>query len=225
MKAIGPIGKALPRRFIQSLALLVIAGLLVGCGARLPPLEPDVREQRWAAREAMLQNADQWRLEGRVAIHHADDGGPASLEWRQVGTRFEVKLRAPLGQGRLQLTGSPGRVFLTLDDGRVVTAGSVDDLLQVNLGWSLPLAGLRYWILGVDRPNGEDDVILDDRGRPELIKGLGWTVAFQSYRSTYGIPMPYRLEAHRDETRIRVVIAEWDLPFQAAADRPPAPAS
>src|SRR5258708_8806892 len=81
------------------LALLVCCCALSACVATRP-LPPSAE---WLARVSELQNAGDWRLDGRAAVALGTQGWQATLNWRQTDKNAEVHLAGPFGLGALGL--------------------------------------------------------------------------------------------------------------------------
>ena len=66
---------------------------------------------------------------------------------------FTLRLHGPFGQGSVLIEGQPGSVSLRRANGQVTRAGSAEALLSQELGWSVPVSVMRYWILGRPAPD------------------------------------------------------------------------
>ena len=102
---------------------------------------------------------------------------------------------------------------MTLADQAPQTAPSVEALMQEQLGWYVPVAGLRYWLTGRPGPGFIDHREVDLSGRLLRLEQDGWQVAFQRYMSIDEmIELPRKLELSNPRLRVRLVIDQWQLP-------------
>ena len=92
---------------------------------------------------------------GKLGLRSATDSFTATLQWRQVGDDYRIRLSGPFGAGALQIEGDEQGVTLRTGEGQEYAAGSQEELLYQHLGWSVPLSGLRYWMLGRTPPEQE----------------------------------------------------------------------
>lgn len=201
---------------MRAAAALALTLALLGCTTaptRPPAADP---ERVWQERRAALAELDRWRLTGRIAIQTEGEGWHATLHWRQQQSRYDIRLIGPLGQGSVRLTGSPGRVVLRTEDG-VSEAADPDWLLRRNLGWRVPVAALRYWVLGLPAPGPAADRTLDPYGRLARLEQADWTIEFQEYERRNGYELPSRIAVRNHRARVRLVVGRWQ-PLQAEGE-------
>lgn len=194
--------------------LLAGAAMLAAC-AQLPLLPTGATPQAkaWKAREAALQKLQRWTLHGRIAVQTNDQGFTAGLRWVQRGAAYQLRLMAPLGQGTYELEGNAQGVSLRTADNRMLYAADPKRLMQKNLGWSVPVAGLRYWVLGVPEPGVSVKYLrIDDKGRLSDLEQSGWRVSVLDYRHAGKLDLPAKLYMQNDSLKLRMVVQSWDLP-------------
>jgi outer membrane lipoprotein LolB len=195
---------------VRPLLALLLAASLAGC-AGVQPRGP-APQAAWVERVGLLSQTDDWRLLGRVAIRVADDGWSASLLWRQHGEDFSLRVLDPLGRTLAGLEGVPGAVVLREEDGAQHAAADAQGLLMARLGWSLPLEGMRHWVLGLPAPGAAmSALVLDAVGRPLAFEQEGWALRFTRYASAEVDALPEQLTLEREGLRIRLVVDRWEL--------------
>ena len=192
-----------------SLVLAVLS--LAGCAELSPYLTEQVADETaWDSRKIELEHFDKWTITGRVAVQSGQEGWSATLHWDQDHDRYNMRFIAPLGQGTYELEGGPERVSLLTAENRTFNAEDPESLLLDNLGWSVPLHGLKYWIKGVPEPGiNTENLLLDDQGRLTDMQQSGWRISISRYSDFNGTQLPSRLYMHNDRFKLRLVVDDW----------------
>ncbi|NNE05088.1 MAG: outer membrane lipoprotein LolB [Xanthomonadales bacterium] len=184
--------------------------LLAGCSASPKRAEPNAAEiALFEARQTSLSRIDAWKLSGRLSIDDGSDGGSGRLQWTVAGPVYDLSFRGALGKGAWQLHIEPGMAELRKADGSVVLADSAEQLVVSELGWSIPVPALRWWVLGLTAPGPVRGLELDEMGRAERFEQFGWQVSYNRYDDESGHDIPARLDATYDERRVKLAIASW----------------
>ena len=200
-----------------SVVLAIGAALLAGCGTLLEllprELEPADPGPAWQTHADELSRLRSWSLHGTLAVRPA--GGDASrvtMRWRQSPDSYLVRFMGPLGVGLFEVEGSATAVEARFPDGRRTSAASPEALLEREIGWSVPLQGLRYWMVGVPVPDGAPSKVeLDDRGRLARLEQAGWTVVYERYGALDGLPLPERIRFSNASVDATVVVRRWKV--------------
>lgn len=192
---------------IRSTGLLVALLVLAGCAITpesvdLPPIE------NWDGRNEVLGGIRDWEFKGRIAVKAGDDGFNGKFNWAQEGDAFSATVGGPLGMGTVRVEGDGRSVVLTEKDGTETVLKDAEAELYWRYGWTIPIASLRYWALGIPDPRLPAVTELDD-GRLVRLEQGGWIVEISRYREGGGQPMPRILSATNPETRVRMVIDRW----------------
>lgn len=201
------------RSTLLGLALLLLAGC-TGAPTRQPSLD---REQAWQSRQQALGSLQNWSLNGRLGIQTGHEGWHVSINWQQRQNDYTIRITAPLGQGSLLLEGDATGVLLQTSDGESVRAEDPGQLLYQQFGWRVPVAALRYWVLGLPAP-GEAQRSLDEYGRLSHLQQAGWEIAFLDYENRQGIELPGRVFVNNHNAKVRLVIGDWQLTGPRPAD-------
>lgn len=183
---------------LRCIALVAIA-LLTGCvSLPTPPLEVDPARVNaaWSAHQQQLKAVTGFQLNGRVAVKGGGLSG--ALRWQQEGENYSLRIAGPFGAGALSIQGTPPLVHIKGKDIDLVT-DNPQQVLAERTGWRLPLDALRWWVLGLPAPQGDDHdavrMTLNDEGRALEIQQQGWTLRYHDYRADTGPALPYRIEA------------------------------
>jgi outer membrane lipoprotein LolB len=185
-----------------------LAGALLAAGCVTAPIGIPS-----GSRPADPGQLTQWMAKGRIALVAQSEGGSGSFVWQQRSERTELTLRGPLGAGGLALV-TDGTTFELSDGaGQLLNGESARAELERRLGVKLPLAELRYWMLGgpaPDRP-GSGPVQAGTGSIPGFVQG-GWVVSYEELTSQAGWSLPARLTATTNGARVRIIVDDWILP-------------
>lgn len=176
------------------------------------PERVDNPEEVWRTRRAHLLGIEQWTAFGKLALRSEGEAWAATLYWRQLGDEFRIRLTGPFGGGGLEIEGDPSSVELRTADNKVYTATDAEELLFQHVGWRMPLAGLRYWMLGRIEPEAPaEKVFIDVGGRVVRFQQLGWKVNYYDYRDVEELAMPRKASLENDRVTASVLISRWKL--------------
>lgn len=163
----------------------------------------------WEARRAVLGGIDEWEFKGRIGVSAGEEGFNGNLRWWQKGELFRASVSGPLGIGTVRMEGNDETVTVTDDDGEVTELEDADAELQAMYGWTIPVASLRYWALGIPDPASPAETEFNEHGRLARLEQRDWSVTISDYREDGGRPMPRRVTAENHDTRVRIVIDNW----------------
>ena len=148
---------------------------------------------------------EQWQLRGKIGLKTRDSADSAYLNWLQCGDRYEIRINGPLGAGAAKLVGDSHRVTLYQGDREPVSAASAATLLQQQLGWTLPVTQLSYWIRGIPSPHRSV------HGTELGFEQSGWTLTFPSQAQVDNHYLPARAIARRDDIKVTLIFQQWQL--------------
>ena len=112
----------------------------------------------------------------------------------------------------MELKGGPGGVVLRTSKEERFAADVPEELLREMTGWSMPVSGLRYWLLGVSEQEAAiEGVQLDLGGRLESLRQAGWTIEYLKYDRVGGVQLPAKLYLQGSRVSVRIVINHWVL--------------
>lgn len=191
---------------LQAISIALTVSLLGACAGKPLLLQPDT--DVWSARQATLQELRNWDVSGRIAIINGNENWQASLRWQQQPETYAIDLIGPLGQGRIDIRGTPGAVTLRTAK-QTLTATDADSLLQQATGLRLPLNGLRYWLRGLPEPEQEKKQSLDQQQRLRQLQQSGWLIDYSNYIQVDGLDMPKRITATQDDITVKLIVSTW----------------
>ncbi len=189
--------------------------LLTSCTALSPPRQSVSLAPLWQRHQQAVSDMQLWELRGRVSFSGPGRNWSAALDWMQDRDTFRIRLRAPLGQGSVELRGDPHQVSLRGRDGQSWSANSAEELLRLHLGWEMRVRGLDYWIRGLPDPGmAIQSHEIDRQGRLARLRQDDVDIRFLDYDGTAGnaIILPTRLSLHSEKHgfRMHVVISSWE---------------
>lgn len=193
--------------------LAALLSLAAGCATVVRPTGP-ANEAAWRERLANLERLDDWRLAGRIGVITLRRGGSASLNWSEQGTAMTLSFSGPFGLGAVELSGTPEQMRIRDSKGHEWTTDTPETALERALGWPVPVASLRYWVVGRPAPDVPYRLQLGARGLVMSLEQQGWTVRYEAYSPVRGLLMPIRLAASRVGGHIKLIVSQWWLPPQ-----------
>ena len=186
-------------------AVLALAG---GCAS----LPPTVAAGSWPQRRAELQALEAWTLDGRVAVATADEGFSGGLAWRQQGATAAIDLRGPMGGVALAIRLDGTKMTVTDANGVSIAGEAARDYVASAIGAPLPVAELRYWLIGVPAPDQPHQESIGTDGRLSALEQAGWRLRYSRYDTVGRLALPARIEIESDAARLRLVVSKWWLP-------------
>ena len=195
-------------------SLVMGAALLAGCEMLMEiiPYERDTAapDTTWQAHARELSRFQNWSMLGVLAVRSGGDASRVTMRWRQTRDSYLVRFMGPLGVGLLEVEGSASGAEARYPNGRRASAASPETLLEQEIGWTVPLQGLRYWIVGAPAPDGATSKMeLDDHGRLARLEQAGWTVVYERYGDLDDLALPERMRFSNESVDATVVVRRW----------------
>lgn len=182
---------------------LVLPVLLAGCA--VSPPAPVV-----TGAPVDIERVTGWSAAGRMAIAVADEGGSGSFTWVQDGNRTDLQVRGPLGAGALRVVAEGASLSVTDGEGTNVDAEAARAQLRSRIGTDLPLAEMRYWLLGLPAPSIPAQVTEGQAGS-RTVAQAGWTITYDRFVEAQGWSVPARLTATSGAVRVKVIVERWSV--------------
>ena len=172
------------------LALLLACALASGC-AVTPPRPPgtddtpapELAPREWAGRFSVSSQSNgvdtrQDAAVGRFLLTSVPGSG---------GRTLDLTLQSPFGQTLANARRLPdGTASLVMANGRTLTAGSLDALLEQAIGWPLPVERLTDWL----DYRFERVLTRDSAGQITSATDSGWEISREPNRWTLVRPRP-----------------------------------
>ena len=148
-----------------------------------------------------------WQARGRVGVSTEVQSGSGGFSWQQTAGVSEIQIHGPVGVGALSLLLDESGVKLLGSDGTYLNADAALLEMQSDLGASLPITLLRYWMLGVEAP-GEYHWLSPARN---LLEQAGWQISYEEWVRRGELRLPARIQLVNGTTRILLVVQSWNL--------------
>jgi len=194
------------RTALGAMALAVLAG----CRTAPPPavIGPGA-DAPWPEQRAALEKLDAYSLTGRVAVAASGEGFSGTLRYQQQPHRSDLSLDGPMGMGGVRVTLDGETLSIATSGGDHLDGGAARAELERRLGFTLPLAEMRWWLLGIPAP-GEASVDADAAsGEIRAFVQQGWRIGIDARAPAMGFSLPQRLTATRDGARMKLLVEQW----------------
>ena len=160
------VSHAAPARASRSPAGVVLLAL-AGCRTAPPP----ARDHRARRRRALARATRRARRSSSATRSPAASrsrptaqGFSGTLRYQQQARRADLALDGPLGIGGMRVALDGEQLSITTSGGEHLDGAAARAELEQRLGFELPLAELRWWLLGIPAP-GEVEPSTQDAGQ------------------------------------------------------------
>ncbi len=187
--------------------------LLLGACSSVPPAPPSADagdEQLWRKHARQLSQINHWHISGKIAVRNTSNSGSGNLDWQQQQRHFDIRISGPLGQGAMQLRGTSSQLEL-LTAKQQLTSSQPQLLMKQQLGWSVPIDHLLWWVRGLPASTDSYQLQLDDNSRAWRLEQAGWQLEYLSYQQNgQGFAVPQRIRATGpDNLQLIIFIKDW----------------
>ena len=195
----------------SSLLMLSLFVFMSGCSqfSSKEQLSGSGQVDSWQSHKQQITPLDAWQISGKLGIRSQQESGSAVLFWLQRQDYFDIRLSGPLGQGSTRLTGRQGAVSLEIANRGTFQAHSAQALMQEQLGWSLPVENLLWWVRGLPAPHSKSQVTLDNNSLLAKLEQDDWLIEYLSYRTENTLQLPERIKLSGAGLNITLVVKEW----------------
>ena len=203
----------LTKRFTIRCGLAAVIVLLAACAQR--PQQntiPENLQAHWNQHQQQVAELSNWDIMGKLGIRTPAQSNSARINWQQQNQHFDIRVTTLLGQGVATLSGSSGDVYLNIAGRGEFTTHNPEALLLQELGWTLPVGVLNYWVRGIPAPQSQANYQLNEQGLLDTLQQAGWQLQFSRYQ---------QLESHRLPGKI--LLQSVQQPHSQACYRSPQP--
>ena len=169
------------------------------------------RQAAWEVHRANIQSLHTWRLKGRIAGKSDNKGFRAGVKWNQSRHNFVIDLHGPLGRKVAVITSKQGSVQLKTSKGESFDAADPEELMQGLFGYSLPVNGLRHWLIGIPDPEqAYTSLVLNEQGHLKQLNQAGWLIDYQLYHDS-GTALPALIKISNSTLNAKIKLDHWVL--------------
>lgn len=187
-----------------------IFGFITGCSTTIYRPQSLSTYQNLKVSKQSASLLPNFEVFGKVGFSDGRKGGNATLAWTQQGKNFQVRLYGPLGGGSILIDGQPGHITLVQPDGKSTVAKNPDVLVQTQLGLTIPVSGLQFWLRGIPAP-GQPPLHIQRDAEQRIWEFFqqGWTISYQAYQSKKNIEFPLKLTLTNGPIRLKFIFHRW----------------
>lgn len=159
-----------------------------------------------------------FRLDGRINLRVEKEGYPGRVHWQHSPVADELRFYSPLGVTVAELRQDASGALLITSDGREHRAEDLQQLAFRVLGWDLPVAGLPYWVRGLEWPGAATEhEAMDEQGRLKELSQAGWKISYLDWTPAGVAGLPSKLDVQGERLRMRLLVEKWSVDGVPAA--------
>ena len=196
------------------LIIVFLAFTMSGCISLTPPKhsEQAFKALTGAERQARLARIHRFAINGAFSIQQVGKKPMlANYFWQQEGkNQYRIRISSALNLFNITVLGRLHSVTLWKSAKDHVTARTPEALLQKEMGWSLPIRNMFYWVRGMAAPGAKHI----RRNKYGLLVGLtqdGWKIQFSDYSKIKGFDLPSKLKMKHASLNVTLVMKHWRL--------------
>lgn len=191
----------------------LVAILLLGACARLPQqnIIPENLQTHWSEHQQQVGKLENWDIMGKLGIRTPAQSNSARFNWQQQAQHFDIRVTTLLGQGVATLSGTSGDVYLNIAGRGEYTTHAPEALLLQELGWTLPVDVLNYWVRGIPAPDSQARYQLNDQGLLDTLQQAGWQLQFSRYQQLESQHLPSKILLQQNDIKLTLLIKKWSL--------------
>ncbi|MEN9946915.1 MAG: outer rane lipoprotein LolB [Pseudomonadota bacterium] len=138
-------------------------------------------------------------VNGRFIIRTAEKNSYGNFSWQHQVNSDLIDLISPLGNSVARISVESGFGKLILENGKTYSGTDLSQIMNEQLGFSLPLNYLHYWLQGIALPN------LPTSYTHSGFNQLGWQIEYLSWQDSNH---PYIVQLIHNGLRIKLLV-QW----------------
>lgn len=199
-------------RFIVFFASMWL--LLPGCAPLSTTASSPAGAESWPQRARVLSALSFWQCRASMVVKSPTQKWSADVFWQQRQGDYTVQVLTFLGIEVAALQGNAQHMRIKNARGQVVEAQMrIEDFMQHELGWSLPVSALSYWLRGLPAPGAVTLLQQDALHRLAVFYQQGWRVQFVRYSRVQEMDLPQEMVFTHAEYTVHWTIApaSWEF--------------
>jgi len=153
----------------------ILLSLLISACASKPATHRGVNN--WLQRQ-QISAIEHWSVKGRIGVKTAEDGFTSNLNWQYHPEKQYFRIYSSLGQTYAELRQENNHTVLEFSDNKSYESQDAESMIRHVLGYPLPIEHLRYWIMGLPYPEGENNLTFDQLGFLKTIQYKQWHITY-----------------------------------------------
>lgn len=203
--------------------ILIFFPLLYVSGCATKPAMPSAGELHampWPERRAQLTAITHWAAQGALSINYGGKNTIANFAWQYATPNYAINIHSPMNLVNAHIMKDQSGITLITSTGRKAHAKTPELLMEQQLGWSLPLENLVYWIRALPAPEAADEASarqLDRAAHMIELQQQAWNITYGDFiaiPSSSGIDsvdLPTTIWLSAANVRIKIKITHWEL--------------
>jgi outer membrane lipoprotein LolB len=152
-----------------------------------------------------------WRADGRLAVQTAGDAWQANLYWDHDEYQDRLRVSGPFSQGAVSIILQKDLIYINEGNGVSVMSRDPDRDLRERLGFAVPWASLRFWLLGVPDPAAHAQTSLTQKNGATSFSQSGWSVTVDRYAGAGSRFVPQKMRIEGEKAKLKIVIDSWEI--------------
>jgi len=185
---------------------------LTACTSMIPSNQPPLNQpMSWPARQTELSQIKSWTIKGAIAIQTEKQAETAYINWSQNEQNYQMHIFGPLGIASVTIDGKPGKIIMALPNQAPVEAKTPENLLPKELGWTLPVSNLFFWIRGLPISSKPAIKKFDAYHHLTQLKQSGWTIQYLRYTGVKNTDLPSKIFLTYPNLSLRIIVSQWQI--------------
>jgi outer membrane lipoprotein LolB len=162
-------------------------------------------------RQDQLASCHNWSFQSAVIITNAQEKVLVHIRWQQFDYKYILNITSLFNFGGVKIIGDPTNIALWRSATNKTIATTPEELMDKELGWSLPLKNMRYWIVGLPAPKLAYTFQVDRCNRLIFLQQQGWKISYADFVSVNKIDFPTTILLNNAKLQIKVMIRKWSI--------------
>ena len=172
------------------------------------------------AQVAQLTAPESWRVFGKASVSSQETAQLFNYFWQYQDDYERLELDANNAGRIFSYERKQQRSKLNIAGREPILDTEPDAALQEQLGWELPIAQLRYWLVGKAHPEALIAAVeFDDAGRLLKLSQHGWDLSYRGYHAAQSYHLPRLIVLSKGRFKVRILVSNWQLPAEWVALR------
>ena len=183
---------------------------LPACVSVTPVIPVEDADLAWKTRSEYLYQQNHWTAHlALIGANHQQKFKTRAV-WEQHGDHYTIKLRDFIGRTIAIIEGSPQGVQAKTSKGQHYTGHNAEDLIAQLFDIQIPVSGMRYWLLGLPKPNVQvNQLVLNNAGLADQVTQEGWSMTYPYYLDNDPFKMPSQILLAFEDIDLTVKVSQW----------------